>query len=257
MTGDGPGGVTGHRGTELSRWLLVAGAVLLVASLVPPLSTLARRNLVAETVQFSMFAMICPALIVLGTPWRILRLSSWADRLAARRDRQRSFRHAGVFLAAFVLVALAWRLPPALDAVARVPGLVAAEAVTLLAAGAGLWVELVRSPPLAPRLPLPQRAILAALAMWSVWITAYALGFSTGPVVDAYAGGSGLGVVADQEIAVGLVWGVAGVCFVPVIFHALISWLKEGSDVGEESRQAFPGSSTRTGVRGWDRPQRR
>jgi cytochrome c oxidase assembly factor CtaG len=162
-----------------------------------------------------------------------------------------------VFLAAFVVVTLAWRLPPVLDAVARFPGLIAAEAVTLLAVGAGLWLQLVRSPPLAFRLPAPARAAVAALAMWSTWIVAYALGFSSSPVVHAYAGGSGLGAVADQEIAVGIVWGVAAVCFVPVIFGALFSWLKDSADIGEEFSQVFSAAGVPAGVKGWDRPRRR
>jgi hypothetical protein len=39
-----------------------------------------------------------------------------------------------------------WRLPPELDALARLPGLAVAEAITLLAAGCGLWLEIVHSP---------------------------------------------------------------------------------------------------------------
>ncbi len=115
----------------------------------------------------------------------------------------------------------------------------------------------LRSPPLASRLPGPQRAAIAAAAMWSTWIAAYALGFSSHPVVHAYAGGSGVGIVADQEIAVGLVWGVAGACFVPVILTAVLSWLKDGGGIDEEFRRAFPEASPRAGVRGWDRPPRR
>lgn len=264
---------------DLRPWLSAVGAALVIVSLVPPVATLARRYLFAESLQFSMFAMVCPALIVLGAPWRLAwpargrdgvrpgtqgrqrgqagAPSRLAERLTASSDPRPSLLRGAGALVAFILVTLAWRLPPALDAVARVPGLVIVEAVTLLAAGGGLWVQLVRSPPLASRLPGAPRAAVAALAMWSVWIVAYALGFSSGPVVNAYAGGTGLGAVADQEIAVGLVWGVAGCCFIPVIFVALFSWLTDGSDIGEEFRQAFPGAGTRAGVRGWERPPRR
>ncbi|HEV2451007.1 MAG TPA: cytochrome c oxidase assembly protein [Streptosporangiaceae bacterium] len=237
MTRQGPG-------ADLRRWLPVAGLVLAIVSLVPPLSTLARRYLWAESLQFSMFAMVCPALIALGASWR------------PRQKGRPSFRRGAVLLAGFAGVSLAWRLPPVLDALARVPGLVAAEAITLLIAGAGLWLELV-SPPLAPRLPGPQRAVIAAFAMWSTWIVAYVLGFANSPVVQAYAGSGGPGRVADQEIAVGLVWGVAAACFLPVIFGVLFSWLREGSDVDDELRLDFPDTSARIGVRGWNRPPRK
>jgi cytochrome c oxidase assembly factor CtaG len=234
------------RDADLRRWLPLAGAVLVIASLVPPLSTLARRHLFAESIQFSVFAMVSPALIALG-----------AARPAASRDRWPSFLRGVVFLIVFAGVSVAWRTPSALDALARLPGLVAAEALTLLVAGTGLWLELVRSPRLAPRLSGAQRAAIAALAVWSAWIAAYALGFSSQPLVHAYAEGSRLGIVADQEIAVGLVWGVAGACFVPVIFAGVVSWLRDSGDIGEEFRQAFPEAGARTGVRGWQRPPRR
>ena len=240
----------------LRRWLPVAAAVLVIASLVPPLSTLARRYLFVESIQFSLFAIVCPALIVLGTPWHRLHRLHRLQRLAATRDRRPVFLRGIVSLVVFIGVSLAWRVPPVLDALARHPGLVAAEAITLLAAGIGLWLQLVRSPPLASLLSGAQRAVIAALAMWSTWIAAYALGFSSQPLVHAYAGGSGPGIVADQEIAVFLVWGVAGVCFVPVIFSGLLSWLRDSGDVGDELRQAFPEPSARAGVRGWQRPPR-
>jgi cytochrome c oxidase assembly factor CtaG len=252
MTPDGRagGGTGGRRAPGASLLLLVAGAVLVVVSLLPPVSTLARRYIIAETAQFAMLAMVGPALIVLGAPWRPLRLSRWAGRLAAGRDRGPSFRRAAVFPAAFAGLTVLWRLPPVLDALSRFPWLVAAEAVTLLAAGIALWLELVPSPPLLPRLSLPQRAAFGAVGMWSVWIVGYALGFSSRPDAAAYAGGG----VAAQEAAVGLVWGVASACFLPVIFATVFAWLA-GGDVDDELRRELPGS--RAVVRGWDRPPHR
>ena len=233
------------RGADLRRWFLAAGVLLVIVSLAPPLITLARRYLWAESLQFSMFAMVCPALIALGVPRRL------------RWDGRPFFPRAAIVLVAFAGVSLAWRLPPVLDAVARFPGLVAAEAITLLGAGTGLWLALVGSSPSAPRLSGPRRAVIAAFAMWSTWIVAYALGFANSPVIQAYAGSSGPGRVADQEIAVGLVWGVAGLCFLPVIFAVLFSWLREGGDVDDELRLEFPDAGASAGVRGWNRPPRK
>jgi cytochrome c oxidase assembly factor CtaG len=227
---------------------------------VPPLSVLARRYVFAESIQFSAFAMAGPALIVLGAPWRLLRLSGHAGRLAATHRANRGFLRAGIYLLAFVGVCLAWRLPPVMDALARQPALIVAEAVTLLTAGAALWLEIVDSPPVAPRLPRPQRAAVAALAMWSIWIVAYVLG-SSHAVFRAYdALGSGLSAVADQEIAVGLVWAVAGCCFVPVVMANMLGWLTGGEDADEEFQRVFRDENERAMVRGWGtrtRPRRR
>ena len=250
-----PPGLPGWR-----RWLAAIGLVLVLACLLPPLSVLARRYVFAESIQFSVFAMAGPALIVLGAPWRVLRLSGPAGRLAAAHRGNRSFLRAGIYLLAFIGVCLAWRLPPVMDALARQPALVAAQAVTLLAAGGALWLELVDSPPVAPRLPRPQRAAVAALAMWSIWIVAYVLG-SSHAVFRAYdAAGTGLGAVADQEIAVGLVWAVAGFCFVPVVMASMLGWLTGGEDADEEFQRVFRDENERAMVRGWGtrpRPRRR
>ena len=249
-----PRGLPGRR-----RWLAAIGLVLVLACLLPPLSVLARRYVFAESIQFSAFAMAGPALIVLGAPWRLLRLSGPAGRLAAAHRANRSFLRGGIYLLAFVGVCLAWRLPPVMDALARQPALIVAEAVTLLAAGAALWLEIVDSPPVAPRLPRPQRAAVAALAMWSIWIVAYVLGSASHAVFRAYdAAGSGLGAVADQEIAVGLVWAVAGCCFVPVVMANMLGWLAGGEDADEEFQRVFRDENERAMVRGWGtRPRAR
>jgi cytochrome c oxidase assembly factor CtaG len=252
----------------LAAGLASTGLALIVMAILPPVETLARRYLFVGSIQFCLLSMAGPVLIVLGAPWRVLRLSrgraeepagrphqagaplGFADRLAAGRRRRPSFVRAAGFLAWWVSVCLCWRLPPVLDALARYPVLSLAELATLVPAGVGLWLELVNSPPLAPRLTRPPRAAIAALAMWSIWVIAYVLGFAGRAVVHAYDGlGSSLSTVADQEITVFVLWLAAACCFVPVIFASLLTWLRDGADPGEE-----PASS---GVRGWGRQPRR
>ena len=236
-------------------WLAAAGAALLVAGLA--IEGLAREYVVAESAQFVVFAMVAPALLVLGAPWRLLRLSGPLDRLAAARRRQTSFVRAGAFLVAFIAVTVAWRLPPVMDALASHPALTVAELITLLAAGICLWLELVSSPPLSPRLPNPHRAAVAALAMWSTWAVAYALGLSNHPVFHGYdpAGGA-LSAVADQEITVALVWAVSAFCFVPVVFVTLLTWLSASDNPDEELQRLARDERQHPVVRGWGRPAR-
>ena len=68
------------------------------------------------------------------------------------------------------------------------------------------------------------------------------------PLGAAYDGaGSHLSPLADQEITAFLLWAVAGVCFIPVIFVTLLTWLKEGGEeAGEPDLPTVP-----AGVRGW------
>lgn len=234
------------------QWLAVAGLVLVLACLLPPLVLLARRYVFAETIQFTVFAMAGPALIVLGAPWRWLHLSGLASRLAAERRARRSITRAAAVLVIFFAACLFWRLIPVVDALARQPLLVLPEAVTLLLAGTALWLELVASPPVEPRLPRPQRALIAALAMWSTWAVAYVIGFSAHGLFSAYnAAGNGLGAVSDQELAVALVWAVAGFCFVPVVIVTMLGWLTSGDNPDEEFQRIFRDDQDRAAVRGW------
>lgn len=225
------------------QWLTVLGGVLFVLG-VAPLEMIARRYLFAESIQFCAFAMAIPALLTPGAP------------PAARRGRL-PFRGALAVVAVFAAVCLAWRLPPALDALARHPVLQVPELATLLLAGTGLWLQLA-GPPSAARLGRTQRAAVAALAMWSVWVIAYVLGFANHAVVHAY-GPSGLGAVADQEISAFLLWAVSGACFIPVISVTMLGWLRDSSAPGPgpaEEAGTAPDVRGVPAVRGWSRSPR-
>jgi cytochrome c oxidase assembly factor CtaG len=151
-----------------------------------------------------------------------------------------------------VVLCVFWRLPSVLDGLARHPALVLPEALTLGVAGLGLWLGLVPAQPSAVRRPRPERALVAALAMWSLWAIAYVLGFAHDAVVHAYdPAGSHLGPVADQEITAFLLWAAAGLAFTPVVFTVLMRWLKDGSEPAGEPTRPMPGTAR---VRGWGPP---
>ncbi len=257
-----PDRVTSGPAAVSRPWFTAAGLAAVVVCLLPPVATLAHRYVVAESAQFLVFAMVAPALLVLGAPWRLLRLSRPGgaggplDRLAASRQEQRSFLRAGIFLIVFMAVSLGWRLPPVMDALASQPALLPAEMVTLLAAGAGLWLELLTSPPLAPRLPRPHRAAVAALAMWFTWAVAYVVGFHNGAVFTAYGSvpGRAISLIADQELAVAVIWAIAGLCFVPVVIVTMMGWLSGGDDAGEELQRIVRDADQRAVVKGWGAP---
>lgn len=272
-------------------WLAVIALVVAVACLMPPVSGLAGRYVLAETAQFACFAIVIPALLVLSTPWRLLGLAGrtraadpgpgpgntnalylddrnpgsghpapgrLADRLARGRTRDASFARSVAFLAAFAALCVAWRLPAAVDAVARHPGLAVAEFASLLITGAALWLELMPSPPFRPRGQGLHRAVIAAFAMWLIWIVAYIQGMATHGVFHAYRyrPGGPLSAVADQELATALLWVVAAACFMPVIFTAAYRWLHDGDNV-EAELDRVTGTSARPAVRGWGPPRQR
>lgn len=245
-------------------WLAAVAVALVLVSLVPPAASYARRYVFAESLQFLLFATVVPALLVLGAPWRWLGAP---ERLAglllpARPGPPRrgpGFARGLAVLLVFMGTVIAWRLPASVDALARLPGFAVLEMATLVAAGSALWLELVESPPSLPALSRPLRAVFAAVAMWTIWILAYILGFSQVAWFHAYAHGAGLTPVVDQEIATGIMWAVPALCFVPVVFVTALTWLKDPEDPDEELRaiawaqgpQPRPGRWPRP-PRGWD-----
>ena len=229
------------------RWrhACLAGAVVaLIVALVPPLSSAARRIEYAQALQFSLLALVVPALVTASSPWRRLHLAGRSsheaplravDRLAEGRRRHRELSRALAFIAVDVAVVIAWHTPAAVAVVARHIWLVPVETVTLLASGVGLWLELVQSPPLAPRSGHLRRAVLAALVMWAFWILAYVTGMSNHAFyTNFHHDPGGLSAAADQQVAAAVLWLVSAVALVPVIFWNALMWLKTEDDPDTE-----------------------
>ena len=109
-----------------------------------------------------------------------------------------------------VAVIVAWHTRTGVAAVARYGWLTPAEAATLLTFGLGLWLELVRSPPLTPRSGHLRRAVLAALVTWALWILAYVAGMSNHEFYSNFGHvPGGLSAAADQQIASAVLWLVS------------------------------------------------
>ncbi|HXS61925.1 MAG TPA: cytochrome c oxidase assembly protein [Streptosporangiaceae bacterium] len=274
-------------------WFGALGGVLALVVLLPPVGAEARRYVFAQAVQFAVLATAVPALVVLGAPWRLggrvaakgrvadeggvadggggtarpggepvavtMRL---VDRVAvARSHRRPSAVRCAVILLGFLALAIFWRLPLAVNALVTKPVLTVVEAITLLAVGVALWLELVESPPLLPRMNRPLRAAFAAVPMWTIWATAYIMGFSHATWFTAlgHRPRNGLGVVADQEIAAVVLWAIPGLFFIPVVYFSLIMWLRDTADPDDELKSApAPGGDGHPGPprppRGWRLP---
>jgi cytochrome c oxidase assembly factor CtaG len=244
---------------SLRPWLAAAAILLALGAGVPPVATAARHYAFAQALEFCLFAVVVPALLVIGAPWR-LRVggqdrptgSTLADRVAMARSHRPGQPRAWMALIGFLAVVIAWRLPVAGNALARHPALTAAEAVTLIGAGVGLWLELVESPPLLPTIGRPLRAAFAAIPMWTIWAIGYIMGFSGGAWFTALAhrSGHGLSTAADQEIASAILWAIPAVCFVPVVYFSLITWLRDSSEPASELREAAAAYGDRSSAPG-------
>jgi len=238
-------------------WPGVAAVILIAGMLLPPAAGYARQYAFAQALQFAIFAVAGPALLALAIPWR-----TRPPRLPGAGRPRRPAARAAIRLAAFIALATTWRLPVTVNALARHPALAAAEMITLLAAGTGIWAELA-GPRGAPGQPArPARAAVAAAAMWTIWVLAYLTGMSGTSWFAAYHHGvpGGLGAAADQQIAVAILWAVPALCFLPVLFGTVIAWLAGStSPAGNQHPAASvstPGSRPRP-PRGWRSPDTR
>ncbi len=235
--------------------MFVLALILLALCLVPPLATESRHYEFAEAIQYSILGVVIPALLAVAAPWRRLGLASPTgppmstpgamsatarlrpvDRLARGRRRHPEAVRSACFFALYLAGAILWRTPASVNALVRHPWLAAVEAVTLVAVGAGLWLELVESPPLIPRLSRPHRVALAAVSMWAIWILAYLVGLSHASWYHAFThhAGTGLSLSADQQLTTGMMWFISGCAFIPVVFWNLIQWLQSEEDPDEE-----------------------
>ena len=70
----------------------IAAGILITSMLLPPVAAYARQYAYAQALQFLIFAVAGPALLVLGTPWRSRRpggqaaADDLADRVAVLRS---------------------------------------------------------------------------------------------------------------------------------------------------------------------------
>jgi len=70
---------------------------------------------------------------------------------------------------------------------------------------------------------------MSAVEMWSNWVIAYITGMSTTGLARAQA------AVPDHQLAVGVMWAVPAVCYVPVVFATMMSWLGGRDETASEA----------------------
>jgi cytochrome c oxidase assembly factor CtaG len=232
-----------------------AGIVLWVLALTPPALSLTSKYVFAQSVQFCFFAIVIPALLVVGGPWRWFNLttleatiidndgqpitpvpSRLLDRFAQRRSLTKGYHRAVIFLLIFVGQTILWRTAPVVDALIRHPWLSVGESVALIVGGGFFWLELVEAAPFRPTTARPYRIGISAIAMWTVWVIAYLMAMAQTTWYSGFRHVSGrlFSLAVDQQITTGLMWFISASAFLPIIFANLNRWLQSEDDPDEE-----------------------
>lgn len=246
---------TSERVRTFRSSVAVSGTVLLVLCFVPPFVTWSRQYEFVQASQFLAFAVLIPALFVVGAPWRWVRLASPnlpaidddgradgshslrpLDRHALMRSRQVSNVRAIWLMAGFIAMTIFWRSAPVVDFTVRHGWVVVVEALSTVTLGIALWTDFVESPPLSPGTTRPYRIGMAAVAMWTIWVLAYldAMSHSSWYSVFHHIAGHGLSQAADQQFSAGAMWFLSAAAFLPLVFWNLVHWLQSDEDPTDE-----------------------
>jgi hypothetical protein len=221
---------------QRTRPALAATAIALtLVAVLPPVAAYARQYAFVQALQFTIFAVLAPALLGLGLPLR----APWPRRPKGQHPDTGvpPVRLAAWRLVPFMALVITWRLPAVLGALARYPALTAAELVTLAGAGLGLWLAIAGRTGPEP-LPGPLRAAAAAVAMWTIWIIAYVTGMSALALLPRSAGVRYVvSAAADRQLTTAVLWAAPAICFAPLVYYLLVRWLGERDKLDDEQRE--------------------
>lgn len=234
----GDGGRSAKQRFE-QAWLVRLGVIVAVGALDSPLAALAHRELFGAALIDLVLAFAVAPVVVLGAPWRPLRLALPASSGPAGSTAPRApGRHTAVpgqpvtGLVALVAAFWAWHLPGALDATVASQALRQLEYASYLIGGLLFWSELLPSHPYVPRLGMLQRAGLIVGAFVGYWGLSAMMVY--GPTswypAFAHAGGQIIPATVSQELAGAIMWALPSIPLGVATFWCFAGWLDHESD---------------------------
>jgi putative membrane protein len=229
-----------------TAFALGIGALLL--ALVSPISYFDTTLQWDHMVQHVLLLLVAPPLILLADPFR----TAWAGYLAAQGRpiavegtwpaRFMRVLHAGpraatVVVLAFSIDLLMWHVPAIYNATLRVASVHDLEHLTFLVVGLLFWDQVISPVMTTGRLSLLGRSGVVLLGMFVSWGLAVVIGYATHPLYAYPSPSGGLSLLADQEIAAGVMWVPGGTPFLIALLYLGIRWF-EVDDVSAASTVA-------------------
>ena len=215
-----------------TAFALGIGALLL--ALVSPISYFDTTLQWDHMVQHVLLLLVAPPLILLADPFRTV----WAGYRTARGrpisldgtwpSRAIRVLHAGPKAAVVVVLLfsadlLLWHIPAIYNATLRLDSIHDLEHVTFLIAGLLFWDQVISA---AGRLSLLGRATVALVGMFVSWGLAIVIGYASQPLYAYPTPSGGLSLLADQEIAAGVMWVPGSVPFLIALLYLGIRWFE-------------------------------
>jgi putative membrane protein len=228
--------------------LFQGGLLLALLALVSPVGYWSGIYLFVRALQFIAFAVVATGLMVLGAPWRPLRLAVAPRGVRAGQDEgadvPRSARPIWLLrwpVAAVVaanVVWLAWQFPALLDGAERSSAVALAYHATCLAAGMVFWMQLVGSGSLSPVAPPIRRVALVVASVGTTTILGMVLVFGSGVLYPAFANRwhYGMTVLDDQQLSGAVFWMGMLLPLITVAVALMMRWMSD-----EESAELSAG----------------
>jgi putative membrane protein len=218
-----------------TAFALGIGALLL--ALVSPIAYFDTTLQWDHMVQHVLLLLVAPPLILLADPFR----TAWAGYLAAQgrpiavdgtwparvmRVLHGGPRAAAVVVLAFSVDLLVWHLPSIYNATLRIASVHDIEHLTFLVMGLLFWDQVISPVKATGRLSLLGRAVVVLVGMFVSWGLAIVIGYATHPLYAYPAARGGLSLLADQEIAAGVMWVPGGTPFLIALLYLGIRWFE-------------------------------
>ncbi len=216
-----------------TAFTLGLGALLL--ALVSPIAYFDITLQWDHMLQHVLLLLVAPPLILLGDPFR----TAWAGYLAAqgrpvaiagsRPARVAGILHSGgkaatVVVLLFSVNLLFWHIPTVYNTTLRIASIHDLEHLTFLVLGLLFWDQVITVFGTTSRLSLMGRAWVALAGMGISWLLAIAIGYATHPLYAYPVPTGGLSLLADQEIAAGVMWVPGSVPFLVALLYLGIRW---------------------------------
>lgn len=221
-----------HPSWRLAAFL--AGLLIVLAATVTPIQALGNRVLWVNFTGFLILTMVAPPLLLLGAPLTLaFRVSAPTTRRrlrAAYRSRIATSLTFPVFTwLLFAVVTYLWQFTNLTDRAATNPLVRELQLVTLLIAGLLFWMPALAVDPSRWRLPYPLRALYVFVEMTHKALfggmflsmnTAMHPGFATR--APAWAPEP----IADQRIAIMILWLAGNLLFVAALAAIITGWIR-------------------------------
>ncbi|MEA2637745.1 MAG: putative rane protein, partial [Chloroflexota bacterium] len=133
-------------------------------------------------------------------------------------------RAATVMVVVFSVNLLVWHLPPIYDSKLRSASMHDLEHLSFLVLGLLFWDQVI-SPLQAPgRLSLIGRATVVIAGTFVSWALAIAIGYASHPLYAYPKPTGGFSLLADQQIAAGVMWVPGSTPFLIALLYLGITW---------------------------------